>query len=170
MFSSFLRDFPGMSDVTLSSSVFSGTVSPVWSRCCVKVASNTQNWGFWARSSSVTSHRGKDARTGRERPRKCTVSFTERPLPEYGFLTAWHIYVSAFFEAWVKQRWQRLTWIPSNCELWTFSLPCWRMPSPFPSEDICADSGAEDISKIRFGSQLHQSRRLMCWFFVSLLL
>lgn len=51
---------------TLSSSVFKGTVSPVWSTCCDSVASSLQNWGFWIRSSSVRSHSGKEARTERK--------------------------------------------------------------------------------------------------------
>lgn len=48
---------------TLSSSVFNGTESPVWSTCCDRVARSLQNWGFCVRSSSITSHKGTEART-----------------------------------------------------------------------------------------------------------
>ena len=49
---------------TFSSWVLVLTVSPVQSRCCDKVANSLQNCGFWVRSSSVTSHIGKEASTG----------------------------------------------------------------------------------------------------------
>lgn len=55
---------------TFSSSAFSEAVRPVLSMCCARRTSSLQNRGFWVRSSSVTSHRGKEARTVKRKPNK----------------------------------------------------------------------------------------------------
>lgn len=69
---------------TLSSSVFKGTVSPVRSTSCDNVASSLQNWGFSVRSSSVTSHKGTEARTVRT---KCNKSLINVNKSVYGSLS-----------------------------------------------------------------------------------
>lgn len=63
---------------TLSNSDFKGTVSPVRSTCCDKVASSLQNWGFCVRSSSVMSHKGTEARTADEKQQKSSHSQQRR--------------------------------------------------------------------------------------------
>lgn len=126
-------------------------VSPVLSTCWASVAISLHICGFRVRSSSVTSHRGKVARTEGERPWKAGVysaKLTNLMVQNchskllVHVLTLRHISRSGHFK---KTLVKSSIFVTLLSEWIKAILPFWCKLSPFPSDDKRVESETMDI-------------------------